>query len=132
MPYDDGAKTMFLYTKGTKGNPTARLRELLRYLEDTKPENAKNEDLRAIHNLVKVVKQDAEVSREYMKWYERDQMIKEEGIEEGLQKGLQKGELIGMIKTARKYGATDSEIIKNLICEYQLSEQEAVKLINEI
>ena len=132
LPYDDGAKTMFLYTKGTKGNPTARLRELLHYLEDTKPENVKNEDLRAIHNLVKVVKQDAEVSREYMKWYERDQMIKEEGIEEGLQKGLQKGELIGMIKTARKYGATDSEIIKNLICEYQLSEQEAVKLINEI
>ena len=99
LPYDDGAKTMFLYTKGRKGNPTTRLKELLRYMENTNSQNVKNEELRAIHNLVKIVKRDPEVSRAYMKSFE----IKRALIEEG--------KILGMIQTARKYGATESEII---------------------
>lgn len=34
MPYDDGAKTLFLYTKGTEGNPPEELRQLLHYMEE--------------------------------------------------------------------------------------------------
>lgn len=45
MDYDDGARTIFLYTKGQKGNPPEGLRQLLHYMEHTKPENAANEDL---------------------------------------------------------------------------------------
>ena len=33
MPYDDGVSTLFLYTKGTKGNPPDDLRNLLRYMD---------------------------------------------------------------------------------------------------
>ena len=33
IPYDDGAETLFLYTRGEKGNPPEKLRELLRYME---------------------------------------------------------------------------------------------------
>ncbi len=29
LPYDDGARTLFLYTKGKLGNPSNGLRELL-------------------------------------------------------------------------------------------------------
>lgn len=29
LPYDDGAKTLFLYTKGTEGNPPEELKKLL-------------------------------------------------------------------------------------------------------
>ena len=33
LPYEDGAETLFLYTKGTKGDPPQELRELLQYEE---------------------------------------------------------------------------------------------------
>lgn len=42
MPYDDGAKTLFLYTKGRDGNPSKELQELLRYMEETTKANACN------------------------------------------------------------------------------------------
>lgn len=35
MPYEDGARTIFLYTKGKKGNISKELQELLHYMEDT-------------------------------------------------------------------------------------------------
>ena len=35
LPYDDGAKTFFLYTKGTEGNPSTELLQLLHYMEHT-------------------------------------------------------------------------------------------------
>ena len=83
MNYDDGARTLFLYTKGKKGKITKELRELMCYLEDTREENAENEDLKRIHEMVKVVKRDSEVSKEYMKIFERERMIREEGLEKG-------------------------------------------------
>ncbi len=56
MPYDDGATTLFLYTKGTKGNPPRELRELLHYMEKTTEQNAVNPDLQRIHGMVTQVK----------------------------------------------------------------------------
>ena len=70
MHYDDGARTLLLYTKGTKGNPNEELRALLRYMEDTREECAVNEPLRKIHDMVKEVKRDREVALEYMKVFE--------------------------------------------------------------
>lgn len=67
MPYDDGAKTLFLYTKGTEGNPTEELRELLRYMENTEAKNAQSDALKEIHHMVEEVKQDSEVSLGYMR-----------------------------------------------------------------
>ncbi len=82
MPYDDGAKTLFLYTKGTKGNPPQELRELLHYMEKTTEENAVNRSLKEIHNMVTQVKQDREVSIGFMKWYEKEQMLIRKGRQE--------------------------------------------------
>lgn len=79
MPYDDGAKTLFLYTNGTEGHPTKELRDFLQYVEKSCEENAKNEALKSIHRIVSEVKSNKEVSFEYMKIFEREQMIREEG-----------------------------------------------------
>lgn len=79
MPYDDGARTLFLYTRGTKGNPPEELRQLLHYMEHTTEENARNESLQNIHQMVKTVKQDGEVSLEYMKIFEREEMLIKQG-----------------------------------------------------
>ena len=109
MNYDDGARTLFLYTKGKKGKITKELRELMHYLEDTREENAANEDLKRIHEMVKVVKRDSEVSKEYMKIFERERMIREEGIEKGLEKGLEKGREEERANTERERQRAEAE-----------------------
>lgn len=82
MPYDDGAHTIFLYTKGTEGNPPEERKQLLRYMEHTTEGNAQNDNLRNIQQMVNIVKQDKEVSLEYMKFFEREEMLIQQGRQE--------------------------------------------------
>lgn len=83
MPYDDGSSTIYLYTKGTKGNPGEELRQFLHYMEDTRKENAVNETLLDVHRMVETVRQDEEVSLGYMKIFEREEMLVQQGIKQG-------------------------------------------------
>ncbi len=85
MQYDDGASTLFLYTEGTEGNPSLELRQLLQYMKHTTRENAQNEVLQNIHKMVEVVKQDQEVSLAYMKIFEREEYLIEQGMEQGME-----------------------------------------------
>jgi len=100
LPYEDGARTIFLYTKGTKGNPPEELRELLYYMEHTSKENAKTESLQRLHEMVTAVKRDRKVGLTYMKSFEIEQRIREEereeGREEGRAEGLAKGKTAGL------------------------------------
>ena len=82
MEYDDGARTLFLYTEGTEGSPSLELRQLLRYMQNTIQENAQNETLKNIHKMVEIVKQDQEVSLAYMKIFEREEYLIEQGMEQ--------------------------------------------------
>ena len=61
MEYEDGASTLFLYTKGTAGIPNEEVKQLLHYMEDTTYGNVVNEDLREIHRMVETVKRDQKV-----------------------------------------------------------------------
>lgn len=79
LPYDDGAKTLFLYINGKEGNPPQKLKEFLRYMGDTRPENAVNDTLKEIQKMVDIVKDDKEVSLSYMKVFEQEQRIREQG-----------------------------------------------------
>ena len=81
MNYDDGACTMYLYTKGTEGNPPEELKQLLHYMENTKVENANSEALQNIDRMVNRIKMDGEVSLEYMKIFEREEMLIRKGQE---------------------------------------------------
>ncbi len=75
----NGAETIVLYTKGTKGTISEELRQFLNYMENTNQKNAVNEELQDIQRMVDVVKRDGEVSLRYMKSFEHDQMMYEEG-----------------------------------------------------
>ena len=88
--YEDGARTIFLYTKGTKGNPPKDLQELLRYMEDTRESNVCNDSIEKLHKMVQHTKQDAKAGLAYMKWYEIKQLAQEEG------------ELLAIIKLVKK------------------------------
>ena len=83
LPYNDDTETWVLYTRGKKGNISKSLRPMLSYMENTNQSNAINEDLREIQLMVDQVKHDGEVSLQYMKSFEHDQMMYEQGHEQG-------------------------------------------------
>ena len=83
LPYNDDTETWVLYTRGKKGNISKSLRQLLSYMENTNQSNAINEDLREIQLMADQVKHDGEVSLQYMKSFEHDQMMYEQGHEQG-------------------------------------------------
>ena len=100
MPYDDGAKTLFLYTKGTEGNPPEALKQLLHYMEDTCAENAVTPELRELHEMVTQVKCDKEVGLAYMKAYEIEQRLLRQGSVLGEEKKLL-NQIIGKVKKGK-------------------------------
>ena len=85
--YDDGARKIFLYTKGCKGNPSQELCDMLKYMEKTTEENITNHNIEALHRLVCRVKGRKEVGISYMKSWEYEQMCREEAMAEGLAEG---------------------------------------------
>ena len=104
-----------LYTRGKKGNISESLRQLLSYMENTNQNNAINEDLRDIQQMVDQVKRDGEVSLRYMKWFEHDQMMYEEGREQGRKDAQESAE------RERKIAEQER---KNAERERQIAEQE--------
>lgn len=93
LPYDDGARTLYLHTRGTKGNPPKALQQLLHYMEQSTEKNAVNDSLRQLHHMVETVKQDGEVAFSYMKSWDREARIREEGRKEGRAEERKKAEL---------------------------------------
>lgn len=83
IPYDDGAKKIFLYTKGTEGNPSQELKDMLKYIENTTQNNIANQNIESIHRMVEKLKKNKEVGISYMKSWEREQLIRNEGRDEG-------------------------------------------------
>ena len=81
VAYNDGATKIFLYTKGNGSGKS--LRDMLKYLQETTDDNVTNQDIEAIHRLVRKVKQNQEVSINYMKSWERDSYFRKEGLAEG-------------------------------------------------
>ena len=72
--------------------------------QDTKKmlENAQNENLKRIHNMVEKVRNDEEVSIEFMKIFEREQMLIKQGIMQGIERGIEQGRRMEMANTARE------------------------------
>lgn len=117
MEYEDGASTLFLYTKGTKGVPNEALKQLLHYMEDTVCENAVNDDLREMHKMVEIVKKDPEMSIRYWKFLEELNKSKKEGEREGYANGEAAGDLerlISMICKKMKKEKSIEEIAEDL------------------
>lgn len=82
MEYEDGASTLFLYTKGTEGIPSEAVEQLLHYMEVTTYENAVNEDLRKIHRMVDTVKKDPEVGKMRLKILDELDKLTQENIKQ--------------------------------------------------
>ncbi len=128
MLYDDGARTIFLYTKGTRGRSTRKLRELLCYIENTTAENAVNPTLQKLHHMVEKVKRDKEVSLDYMKIFEREEMIREEGREE--EKMNTERERLRADAAEQKVRMSTFTAIKNVMKNLGLSAEQAMQALD--
>lgn len=117
---NDGIKTIYLYTKGTEGNPSEDLRNMLKYIEETTLENATNETLKNLHKYVEEIKHDEEVGISYMKAFELEKMYREEGMQEGIQQGMK-----ALILDNLEENVSKEKIIGKLQRRFELSLEQA-------
>lgn len=88
--YEDGAVSLFLYTKG-KSDGNEELSQLLHYIENSVEDNAMTEELKELHQYVTAIKRKKEVGVRYMKSWELEWMWKKEGREEGREEARELG-----------------------------------------
>ena len=146
IPYEDGARKIFLYTKGEKGNASKSLSDMLKYIEDTSVENVTNEDIHTIHEFVEKAKHRKEIGIQYMRlWEENERMkkiISEESRAKGLAEGLAEGRAEGraeerkvsqriLVETYQKLHQTLDAAKVALIEEYSVSSEEAEEIVAE-
>ncbi len=130
--YNDGVTRVFLYTDGEIGG-NEELHALLQYFTKTQDCYAVDEELQKIQSVVSDIKNDEEVGERYMTIeemieYEKDYSY-EQGHIAGMSAGMSAGLIDGTIRTCRKFGKSDAEIIDVLMEEYSLSYEEAKKTI---
>lgn len=141
--YNDGVAKLFLYVGGELGGNEA-LKDLLRYFGKSDKSNVVDEDIEKLHTIVEMVRHNREVGEQYMTWqefmdYEKEEARQEareeglaegraEGRAEGLAEGLEQGLLDNILKTikiCKNLGATEEQIISNLVNEFSLTKEEA-------
>ena len=133
MPYDDGAQTTILYTKGTKDdNISEELRQFLNYMENTTQTNAVNDTLKDIQKMVDIVKRDGEVSLSYMKGFERDTMMYEKGQEAERQNTEKERQRANSAEKARDEAENARIIAEEEKVKAQKEAAEALKRVEEL
>ena len=89
------------------------------------PQKAKDADLMAIHQMVQKVKHDREVSLEYMKIFERERLIREDGYASG-----KEAELVEIIRRKQQKGLSADDIAEWLELDKEYVEK-VMKLLEE-
>lgn len=112
MEYEDGASTLFLYTKGKKGVLNESLKQMLRYMEESTYENAVNDDLKEVHKMVEIVKIDPETTISCVRLMEKLDRSQKKGETKG---NLQK--LVTQVCKKRKLGQSLEKIAEDLVEE---------------
>ncbi|MFR1426044.1 MAG: hypothetical protein ACLS22_09760 [Blautia wexlerae] len=133
MPYDDGAQTTILYTKGTKDdNIFEELRQFLNYMENTTQTNAVNDTLKDIQKMVDIVKRDGEMSLSYMKGFERDTIMYEKGQEAERQNTEKERQRANSAEKARDEAENARIIAEEEKVKAQKEAAEALKRVEEL
>ncbi|MBQ7954881.1 MAG: hypothetical protein IJ282_03970 [Lachnospiraceae bacterium] len=122
VPYNDGATKIFLYTKGTEGNPSQELKDMLQYMENTINENVTNQNLDTIHHIVENAKLRREVGISYMKSWEHDEMCRQEGIDYGI---------MALILSLQELGHTKEDTLAVLKQRFSLTTNKALEYLEQ-
>lgn len=110
IKYEDGAVSVFLYTKGVVGG-TKKLAQLLKYIMESSETNAVSGELKELHDYVTRLKHKKEVGVRCMKSWEFERMWREEGKAEALLDILEEMGEVPKALEDRVRSETDSEVI---------------------
>jgi len=111
-----------LYTKGTEGNPSHALKDMLRYIEKTTIDNVTNQSIEAINNLVNKVKGSKEVGINYMKSWEYEKMITDRATKAGLEHGIEQG-IENFISLCKDVNLSKEDTRAKLLQKFSLSDE---------
>ena len=95
---------------------------MLRYLVDSREENAKDEDLKRLSQMLKNVKANKRVGEQYMHTWMREQHIREEAKQEGMEEGAEQL-LVQLICTKLNAGMDVPTIAKDLVQKEEYIEE---------
>ena len=95
IAYDDGSYTLYLYTKGDRHTVSPALADLLHYMENTNSNNAVNQDLCELQEIVDRVKNDEEVKRAAVRYQDILRAEREDARQEGRAEGRAEGKTEG-------------------------------------
>ena len=107
---------------GKKDIPSQKLQNMLRYLVDSREENAKDEDLKRLSQMLKNVKANKRVGEQYMHTWMREQHIREEAKQEGMEEGAEQL-LVQLICTKLNAGMDIPTIAKDLVQKEEYIEE---------
>ena len=118
LVFGDETLKVIVNTKGTVGEISTELKEVLVYLDEGK---ATGDYTRQLDDAVNLVKSSEERRHEYMVMMIRDM--------EKVEEGKEIGKIIGFVDACRDDGKDDQTIIARLIAKYGLSREEAEKYV---
>jgi len=116
----------FLYTKGTKGG-SKELKDLLTFMEDTTLNNAVDEELLKIQEIVNQIKTDTDVKERYMTLQDVIDYEKRDSFNEGVELGV----IQGTISTCKSFNLDKMEIQQRIKNQFELTEEKAEEYINQ-
>lgn len=119
ISYEDGAVTLYLYTQGHLGG-NRKLSALLNYMESSTLENATIPELRDLHNYVMNIKHKKEVGVRYMKSWEIERRLREEGIAEGREEGRATGKTEDILDILGELGEVPEDLRRRIMNETNL------------
>lgn len=102
---NDEAYKLFFNTQGTRGDISEKLKELLRYMNDTRAYPVEQTEvglIRKIEHVVKTAKKDEDWRRAFMTYQIHQREAELRGIEIGQQRGIEIGEMTNKTVTAKK------------------------------
>ena len=133
--YDDGIVNIFLYAKGrvntsdtTYGN---HLKEMLEYIVSGDKPTSPDDDIDKMDSIVTKVKFNAEVTKEYMKQWDREATLQREAADAATT-ATQKDAGIKFIKFGRELGASNDTIRDKLESEFGFDKKVIDELFEQV
>ena len=111
LPYDDGIRRIYLYVNGDlpdgDNDGDKSIRNLLRYINESTDDNATDDATKKLNSIVKSTKEKKDIGIRYMKSWEREKQLKEEGRAEGIEEGRAEGRAEERANTERERQRAD-------------------------
>lgn len=139
IDYNDGVRTLFLYTDGEYGG-SPELKRLLTYIKHSTAENAADEEIKTLHAMIEQIKGNSEIGVKYMHVREmmadtiKDAIDKgmkqgiERGIEQGMKQGIEQGREVGiqaLIETCKDMGLSKRDTQQYVETKFSMSQNTA-------